>query len=152
MLIQTLFPSFSLILQLYTLWLTPKSLSLSLSLFLSLTISIPTSQKSKNYAVKAQALSLESWGVGETQRARTKLYIMDEETQIRLKTLTRNCCPCSFDKAPVAQMVKKMPAMWETRIQPLGQEDPLEKGMATHSTEIVMERERKRDLGVSQRA
>ena len=28
----------------------------------------------------------------------------------------------------VAQMVKNIPAMWETRIQYLGWEDPLEKG------------------------
>ena len=34
----------------------------------------------------------------------------------------------------VAQMVKNLPAMWETRLQSLGQEDPLEKGMATHSS------------------
>ena len=34
----------------------------------------------------------------------------------------------------VAQMVKNSPAMQETRIQPLGQEDPLEKGMAIHSS------------------
>ena len=32
----------------------------------------------------------------------------------------------------VAQMVKNLPAMQETRIQSLGGEDPLEKGMATH--------------------
>ena len=31
-------------------------------------------------------------------------------------------------------MVKKLPEMQETWIQPLGQEDPLEKGMATHSS------------------
>ena len=30
-------------------------------------------------------------------------------------------------------MVKNMPAMQETRVQSLSQEDPLEKGMATHS-------------------
>ena len=30
-------------------------------------------------------------------------------------------------------MVKNLPAMQETRVQSLGQEDPLEKGMATHS-------------------
>ena len=30
------------------------------------------------------------------------------------------------------QMVKNRPAMWETWVQPLIQEDPLEKGMATH--------------------
>ena len=34
----------------------------------------------------------------------------------------------------VAQMVKKPPAMGETRVQSLGWEDPLEKGMATHSS------------------
>ena len=33
----------------------------------------------------------------------------------------------------VAQMVKNLPAMQETQVQPLGQEDSLEKGMATHS-------------------
>ena len=33
----------------------------------------------------------------------------------------------------VAQMVKNLPAMQETWIQSLGQKDPLEKGMATHS-------------------
>ena len=30
-------------------------------------------------------------------------------------------------------MVKNLPAMQETQVQYLGQEDPLEKGMATHS-------------------
>ena len=34
----------------------------------------------------------------------------------------------------IAQMVKNLSAMWETRVQSLGQEDPLEKGMATHSS------------------
>ena len=33
----------------------------------------------------------------------------------------------------MAQRVKHLPAMRETRIQSLGQEDPLEKEMATHS-------------------
>ena len=33
----------------------------------------------------------------------------------------------------VAQMVKNLPAMQETWVQSLGQEDMLEKGMATHS-------------------
>ena len=34
----------------------------------------------------------------------------------------------------VAQMVKNLPAMQETQIQFLGQEEPLEKGVATHSS------------------
>ena len=33
----------------------------------------------------------------------------------------------------VAQMVKNLPAMWETWVRLLGLEDPLEEGMATHS-------------------
>ena len=34
----------------------------------------------------------------------------------------------------VAQRVKCLPIMWETWVQSLGQEDPLEKEMATHSS------------------
>ena len=34
----------------------------------------------------------------------------------------------------VGQMVKRLPTMWETRVQSLGQEDLLEKEMATHSS------------------
>ena len=33
----------------------------------------------------------------------------------------------------MAQMVKNLPVMQETQVQSLGQEDPLEKGIATHS-------------------
>ena len=35
---------------------------------------------------------------------------------------------------PVAQTVTKLPLMQETQVQSLGWEDPLEKGMATHSS------------------
>ena len=31
-------------------------------------------------------------------------------------------------------MVKSLPAVWETQVQSLGQEDPLEKEMTTHSS------------------
>ena len=45
----------------------------------------------------------------------------------------------------MAQMVKNMPEMQETQVQSLGWEDPLEKGMATHSSilawSILMDRE-----------
>ena len=34
----------------------------------------------------------------------------------------------------VAQTVKNLPEMWETWVQSLGREDPLEEGMATHSS------------------
>ena len=37
----------------------------------------------------------------------------------------------------VAQVVKNLPVMWETQVRSLGQEDPLEKEMATHSSIIA---------------
>ena len=37
----------------------------------------------------------------------------------------------------VAQMVKNLPAVQETQFPLPGQEDPLEKGMATHSSVLV---------------
>ena len=35
---------------------------------------------------------------------------------------------------PIAQMVKNLPAVQETQVRSLGQEDPLEKETATHSS------------------
>ena len=37
----------------------------------------------------------------------------------------------------MVQTVKKLPAMQEIQVQSLDQEDPLEKGMATHSSILV---------------
>ena len=37
----------------------------------------------------------------------------------------------------MAQTVKNLSAMQETQVQSLGQEDPLEKGMATHSSVLA---------------
>ena len=39
----------------------------------------------------------------------------------------------------VAQRVKHLPTMWETWVQSLGQEDPLEKEMATYSSILAWE-------------
>ena len=41
--------------------------------------------------------------------------------------------PLCHSEDLVGQMVKNLPAMQETRVQSLGREDPLEKGMATYS-------------------
>ena len=46
----------------------------------------------------------------------------------------------------VAQMIKNLPAEQETWVQPLGQEDPLEKGMATHSSILAWESQGQRSL------
>ena len=37
----------------------------------------------------------------------------------------------------MAQMVKRLPTVWETWVRSLGQEDPLEKEMATHSSTLA---------------
>ena len=39
----------------------------------------------------------------------------------------------------MAQIVKKLPAVWETWVQSLRWEDPLKKEMATHSNFLVWE-------------
>ena len=45
------------------------------------------------------------------------------------------CLQSSKDRASlVAQLLKNLPAMWETWVLSLGWEDTLEKGMATHSS------------------
>ena len=45
---------------------------------------------------------------------------------------------CKYSGAPlVVQRLKRLPAMWETRVLSLGEEDPLEKEMATHSSILV---------------
>ena len=44
-----------------------------------------------------------------------------------------------FRDSLVAPVVKSLHAMWETWVRSLGQEDPLEKGMATHSSILAWE-------------
>ena len=47
----------------------------------------------------------------------------------------------------MAQTVKNLPAMQETCIWSLGQEDPLEKGMATHSSILAWRIPRREESG-----
>ena len=42
-----------------------------------------------------------------------------------------------FKASLVAQRVKCQPTTWETQVQSLGWEDPLEKDMATHSSTLA---------------
>ena len=48
--------------------------------------------------------------------------------------LLDNKLPQNTVASPVVQMVKKLPAMQKTHVRSLGREDPLQKGMATHSS------------------
>ena len=47
----------------------------------------------------------------------------------------------------VAQTVKRLPTMQETRVQFLGREDPLEKEMATHSSTLAWKIPRMKEPG-----
>ena len=47
----------------------------------------------------------------------------------------------------VAQRLKHLPGMWETRVQSLGWEDPLEKEMTTHSSTLAWRIPRKEEPG-----
>ena len=46
----------------------------------------------------------------------------------------RDSCLEEYWASLVAQLVKNLPAMWETWVRFLGWEDPVEKGKATHSS------------------
>ena len=45
----------------------------------------------------------------------------------------------SLGASLIAQLIKNPPAIWETSVQSLGQEDPLEEEMVTHSSILVWE-------------
>ena len=53
--------------------------------------------------------------------------------EMQIKTSIRNLLILVREASLVAQMVKNLPAIWETWVLSLGWEDPLEEGMATHS-------------------
>jgi len=49
----------------------------------------------------------------------------------------RRLSPVTKGASLVAQRLKRLTRMRETRVQSLGQEDPLEKEMATHSSTLA---------------
>ena len=51
-----------------------------------------------------------------------------------ITTLLIGYAPVQNRVSPAAQIVKNLPAMQETLVKTLGKEDPLEKGMANHSS------------------
>ena len=53
---------------------------------------------------------------------------------INVKSHKLTCICRTILTSLVAQMVKNLPAMWETRVPSLGREDPLEKGMSAPSS------------------
>ena len=63
----------------------------------------------------------------------TDMYVNIHTYEIYKHTYNNNIIYIITRASPVAQTVKNLPTMQETRVPSLGQEDCLEKGMATHS-------------------
>ena len=59
------------------------------------------------------------------------------KSQTRLGDQVQHSTKTMRGASLVAQMLKNLPAMQETQVLSLGQEDPLEKGVATHSTVVA---------------
>ena len=70
----------------------------------------------------------------QNQMPRTKPCLHDNGTRYSLSSFANNC---SLPDSLMAQTVKRLPTMQETRVQSLGQEDPLEKEMATHFSTLA---------------
>ena len=62
----------------------------------------------------------------------SRVYQLDERSE-----LYDPAFPLILPFSLVAQMVKNLPTMQEYCVQSLGQADPLEKGIATHSSILV---------------
>ena len=60
-------------------------------------------------------------------------HLVDISCNYNLSTACLLAPPINNGASLVAQRVKRLPAMRETQVRSLGQEDPLEKEMATHS-------------------
>ena len=52
----------------------------------------------------------------------------------KVREFQKNIYFCFIGASLVAQRLKHLPPMWQTRVRSLGQEDPLEKEMVTHSS------------------
>ena len=61
----------------------------------------------------------------------------EEEEKEKAQTEELNGHFCLYWTSLVAQTVKHLSTMWETRVRALGWKDPLEKEMATHSRTIA---------------
>ena len=70
-----------------------------------------------------------------------KTKLKEKQEQINRKHLKKNMAFL------VAQMVNNLPSVWETWFQSLGWKDPLEKGMATHSSILVLRTPWTEELG-----
>ena len=77
------------------------------------------------------------WATVHRIRSQTPLKRLHTHTHTHTHTQSNFMFTFSILDFPVAQTVKCLPIMWETRVRSLGREDPLEKEMATHSSVLA---------------
>ena len=85
---------------------------------------------------KATHSSILVWRIPRNVQSTGSLRVGQNQATVTLTFRLR--CGCIHVWASlVAQMVKNLPALQETWVQSLGQEDPLEKEMAAHSSALA---------------
>ena len=80
----------------------------------------------------------EKGGFGTSKGLIERLY-QQETDKLNPNSIQPFLYHLMMETSLVAQMVKCLPAMRETRVRSLGQEDPLEKEMAIHSSTLAWE-------------
>ena len=88
---------------------------------------------------KRQILSFTMWSVREgcSEKSPPVPSINQKSNLSSYNCITWSIMHASWWASLVAQTVKNLPATRETWVQSLGQEDPMEKGMATHSNVLA---------------
>ena len=74
------------------------------------------------------------WNKSEKNRYPILMHNLESRTVVLMNILAGQQWRLLLVASLVAQMLKNLPTLWETWVQSLGKEDPLEKGMATHSS------------------
>ena len=75
-----------------------------------------------------------------------KLKTFEHVKKLVERSWTNYTSNTALSESPADEMVKTMPAMHETQVRSLGQEDTLEKGLATHSSILAGEFHGQRSL------
>ena len=73
------------------------------------------------------------WNKNKLTNIENRLLVAKVEGGEEVRTVSLGLVQFSWGSL-VAQIVKRLPTTWETRVWSLGREDPLEKEMATHSS------------------
>ena len=85
----------------------------------------------RQFSLRAEDLKLKTESLGGPVKNRLLGPSSKASDSLCLKSGLRICISTA---SLVPQIVKNLPALWETLVRSLGWEDPLEEGMATHSS------------------